>query len=1289
MKRAKNIELLLLFTCVLGGSYQASSSLLEKKSLMIGDTVGVGVCVPDIQTVIIGGYFKVFDLKLEIIKGTTEAGTGNIKNVLYDEASGVCKRKLKVGRWYFAGFSVEKDSGSLTDCTTTRVFFDDRAEYDDCAGFDNKPNFENLGLKATYVVGIEGFFNLDKFFSEEVRMVEAYYFSVGVTGISNLDFLLHGVKGVIGQPHFVGLYNAPVISDNLLENSQISDVTYNELLNQNEFFGMSMNTQSDFQVVIGKSSQDPLLFSHNHGFQITVFDLTNFNTVGKSLVFEFKLCLRYTEQCYFKGSLVLQKNAAADVRIYVGSVMDKEGTIFAADSNFQTDLIDLSSKFVSMFLNFAIAAEDDMDETKYQVKLVVDYHTDTVESRAVFRMKNQVLSDFWKREHSISIKASCKQSVGGSNCYDDFKSNFIAYTNGIGFYGEEDITEGIPDLIDPSNAVYGTRKCFIKSGFKDSNGYCDYCSLFFDNAGSVDYYSPVERKCMTKAEKDTAYPANDSCSMSNGLDKCHICVDGKYLNRNQYVGVFSIPTCMDTCDVSDVNNPVAIQETAVGGVTMRYCDQCRNGCTSCNHNNQCQSCLSELQMTNGSQCTCLDNCELCITSKCDRCKVPYFLHQDLDTTRFCGMDRQNCMPGYGREVTLFVKMCRPCLQDLCPNCLDDWKTCGHCNEGEGLIDLSLHPVEPKNEIGCVKMDERVDYYFYYSEDNIFKRCLENCQRCNYFSSCFRCHKGFLLENQKTACVEGCRAKEEYWIDSTTCGKCSEAIAFCEECEEEGKCLKCKQNFEFDETEKLCSWNFNLIASYFDRKTQKAYFEFTKDIGDKEEYTVVIDYGQLEGEKEEYEVLSMKIEGSSVEVEFDIKRTLVNSKIVLVNKSRNFIAMINGVEYARTAFQKTVEKIYYPIKVIRDYVIALEVFISPKAASVFLKSLQDFEIIRIIRTELPTNFEIFLGIFDNNIFHFAPNFWKSEEILDYTEPGRIYSFDDKGAKMCLDIEWKFRVNEHKCYLTNNIGSIFTQVLFILAIFGVLKLMRKKDETNSYVQDFVIWALTKVGGQFWVGYFMAAQIEILVASFVNLKFSIPYSFFAFVHAVLSTLLIAGYFFLVYKHFDISVRRRSSFMFLKEDLKHQRASYYKEFELVRDLLIPFFVVILSDNALAQIIPCLVLKIIGLVYLVIKTPYREKRINIAKIFNSSIGTLAFSILLVISIKDSSLNIEPREGTYGYMLITVSIISFVFNFFMALIEIFLGLKKWRSQRKSKRGAVGPAGTVRKLKLFFRMIPKL
>ncbi|KAL4495503.1 hypothetical protein ABPG72_020244 [Tetrahymena utriculariae] len=229
------------------------------------------------------------------------------------------------------------------------------------------------------------------------------------------------------------------------------------------------------------------------------------------------------------------------------------------------------------------------------------------------------------------------------------------------------------------------------------------------------------------------------------------------------------------------------------------CIQCKNGCTSCDSNGQCQN-------------NCSQNCIFCDSpTVCTKCKpLTYLVNKQCQTQcnsyEYADGTQQICIPcpNLCSKCNIDPTKCQQCTTNFvlyqgtclasCPDgsFRDSNSTCQDCQQNCSQCDSNTTCKICKNGFYLYQNQQCLancrDGY-YNDSNNVCKSCQQNCIQCNS-TICSKCQDGFYLyQNQQ--CLKNC--PDSYYPEQSnkTCQKC---MINCDQCSSSNQCKQCVQNF---------------------------------------------------------------------------------------------------------------------------------------------------------------------------------------------------------------------------------------------------------------------------------------------------------------------------------------------------------------------------------------------------------------------------------------------------------------------------------------------------------------
>ena len=137
------------------------------------------------------------------------------------------------------------------------------------------------------------------------------------------------------------------------------------------------------------------------------------------------------------------------------------------------------------------------------------------------------------------------------------------------------------------------------------------------------------------------------------------------------------------------------------------------------------------------------------------------------------------------------------------------KDCKQCKENKKCIkcrnDYSFVGSTENEEKYCLSQSELSNGY--YKIDDIYYKCMPNCDSCKDDKTCDKCSNGFEYSNEK----------------------CIKPIENCETYNKEGNCKKCKDNFAFKEENITACLSKEIFENYYTKDNGISYYPCEKEI----------------------------------------------------------------------------------------------------------------------------------------------------------------------------------------------------------------------------------------------------------------------------------------------------------------------------------------------------------------------------------------------------------------------------------------------------------------------------
>ncbi|KAL4463429.1 hypothetical protein ABPG72_003125 [Tetrahymena utriculariae] len=359
----------------------------------------------------------------------------------------------------------------------------------------------------------------------------------------------------------------------------------------------------------------------------------------------------------------------------------------------------------------------------------------------------------------IKCDQSCARctGIGPSECKECYTNNYLTLDNKCKICQEDGW------YISGKNCLQCQSPCSTCQG---QANLCLTCEaglyLFPDNTCAT---CPTDKSYFT--QNNSCLQCSQNCLTCSLNEKnCLTCQSGQYLTKDnkcvdcQQNGFFISDKTCQACDSSCLN---------CNGTEKNNCTQCQPGFFQ-TKNNECVACDQIGQFKEGSKCIQCDiscaTCDEIQNNKCLSCKS-------------------------GQYLTL-KNQCTSCLDNgyfLSQNqCLLCDPTCLKCNGTTNKDCLSCAVGNYLNENNqCISCDPN---RFFISGDNCFQ-CDSSCATCNGKTStdCLSCSKGQYLLVSNNTCISNCNTKNGYFISGSKCIECDKSCKTCSG-ELETNCLTC-------------------------------------------------------------------------------------------------------------------------------------------------------------------------------------------------------------------------------------------------------------------------------------------------------------------------------------------------------------------------------------------------------------------------------------------------------------------------------------------------------------------
>ena len=247
---------------------------------------------------------------------------------------------------------------------------------------------------------------------------------------------------------------------------------------------------------------------------------------------------------------------------------------------------------------------------------------------------------------------------------------------------------------------------------------------------------------------------------------------------------------------------------------------------------------------------CPINCKHCHENNiCMKCRNDYGLIGAKENNEIKCLELSILSIGYYQDDNIYYKCIDHC--DICTNNID----CDTCSQGyEFANGKCLKQIQNceiyGNDDSCIKCKENyafkkedrtacfnlntLDNYYTKDEGISYYPCdndISNCDFCSYDSikmeiNCDLCKTEYALFKEENKCLNKEELNKKYfYLNNTHINKCSNVIEHCDECINNEKCLKCKNNyFMINDDEKTCVQVSNInIKNYYLNNDKSIYY----------------------------------------------------------------------------------------------------------------------------------------------------------------------------------------------------------------------------------------------------------------------------------------------------------------------------------------------------------------------------------------------------------------------------------------------------------------------------------
>ncbi|KAL7714415.1 Furin repeat-containing protein [Entamoeba marina] len=251
------------------------------------------------------------------------------------------------------------------------------------------------------------------------------------------------------------------------------------------------------------------------------------------------------------------------------------------------------------------------------------------------------------------------------------------------------------------------------------------------------------------------------------------------------------------------------------GKPVENCESYNDGLNRCSRCEEGYCWNEELKKCISSSCV---GCRICSNTEGTECDECYYDNYYKDENNICQEQTiEGCNTYYSKGGCYYCEdgyrknesnICEPCEVEYCNKCNDNVTTCSECSTGYYINSNECHPC-PSNCVGCSYDDETATITCNSCDSN-YGLINNECNKCED-TSCRNCDGDTTLCRR---CLD-----DSYILTNFTCDKCNEKCEYsgydfsssctylpykcrlyengCEEIDENGDCIKCDDDFTFE------------------------------------------------------------------------------------------------------------------------------------------------------------------------------------------------------------------------------------------------------------------------------------------------------------------------------------------------------------------------------------------------------------------------------------------------------------------------------------------------------------
>ncbi|KAM3140070.1 hypothetical protein pb186bvf_007870 [Paramecium bursaria] len=737
------------------------------------------------------------------------------------------------------------------------------------------------------------------------------------------------------------------------------------------------------------------------------------------------------------------------------------------------------------------------------------------------------------------------------------------------------------------NAYLQNGQCSCNQGYKQDQYYnCIICTI-------QDYINQICSSCQLgqklvsyQCQCAEGYFSNDSqclqcmdyCKTCVNYYQCVECPSTRVLNTKYY--------CV--CQQGYYQNNYNIQCLCIYYILLRNIE-CLSNCLTCSNGLTCDSCYQDQVFDINGLCVC-DNCYYKIQNNCFQCRMnDQFLYQecqnqncliqDIQCNDYNDVSRDGC---YNNKIEIYYG----CYNNLCFKCPSNCQKCSLINN-QIICDLCDDNYY-KNQYQCIQCND--PFCKKCTSKSVCIQCLNN--NIPIDNSCLNCNNTIGLYSTKNGCISICgdsiKSSTEECDDGNTLSYdgCSDSCVIENNfiCLEQQKMSYCKQdnkaNLILSQNNQLTSNKYQ-IQLKLDKKTYYKQIQLTISIYQD---TILIEssfyefkYNYTQQNKFQYLQINTTLEFKQsfdyVFINFNLTGSFFNEYLLVTNLDKNQtilylenIQVLSELEKqllstAKIATQASLLA-FCSIGIIQLLIGNFTSFLS------FLNVINQLYYMIFININYPVNFIEYLNLFNSfNIMVLIDciNILQINSIdLPYQQPDEI--FQDQGVNSYFLINIQPYVNSLLLYICIFQINKFTFQLIYRYQEYILKLkyyFRNHFIVRKYLTKIIIQIIKVKNEKAFpqiVKITQGLSYNIIFAIFLQLRFSISYSWFELLGYICSIITLFTYFYLLQVKIQIQNEEYKDIKYIQVIIQN--------FNLIKPILFMMSLVFLTNFPLLQLI-------------------------------------------------------------------------------------------------------------------------